>query len=254
MKLSLVIPTYKKQREVLDQLERLYGFLTRKNPNFELIFVIDGYVDNTKEMLKKYIKENRLKKVSVIGYKENTGKGYAIRYGMKRAKGDVIGFIDADTDIQIRSLGYALKALKHDSVMAVIPSKLHKDSNVEMTLKRKIFSYGLIFVSRIFLNLPKNVNDVGCGLKLFRKELVERMLPHLTVEAFAIDSDMLNIIGKMGCEIAVTPFFLNKNRSESTATNIRETTKMLKDMCSIAISSRRLIHRNGELLGLEKLF
>ncbi|HKM19862.1 MAG TPA: glycosyltransferase [Candidatus Dojkabacteria bacterium] len=238
MKLSLVIPTYKKQREVLDQLERLYGFLTRKNPNFELIFVIDGYVDNTKEILKKYVKENRLKKITVIGYKENRGKGYAIRYGMKRAKGDVIGFIDADTDIQIRTLGYALKALKKDSVMAVIPSKLHKDSNVEMTLGRKIFSYGLIFVSKIFLNLPKNVNDVGCGLKLFRKELVERMLPHLTVDAFAIDSDMLHVIGKMGCKIAVTPFFLNKNRSESTATNIRETTKMLKDMFNIAMMDK----------------
>ena len=82
MKLSLVIPTYKKQREVLDQLERLYGFLSRKNPNFELIFVIDGYVDNTKDILEKYVKENRLKKISIIGYKENRGKGYAVRYGI----------------------------------------------------------------------------------------------------------------------------------------------------------------------------
>ena len=45
MKLSLVIPTYKKQRDVLDQLERVYGYLSRKNPDFELIFVIDGYID-----------------------------------------------------------------------------------------------------------------------------------------------------------------------------------------------------------------
>ncbi|HPR92040.1 MAG TPA: glycosyltransferase, partial [Candidatus Dojkabacteria bacterium] len=125
MKLSLVIPTYRKQRDVLDQLERVYGYLSRKNPDFELIFVIDGYVDNTKDILEKYVKENRLKKVSVIGYEENMGKGYAVRYGMKRATGDVIGFIDADTDIQIRTLGYALEAIKHDSVMAVVPSKFH---------------------------------------------------------------------------------------------------------------------------------
>ena len=155
MKLSLVIPTYKKQREVLDQLERLYGFLSRKNPNFELIFVIDGYVDNTKDILEKYVKENILKKISIIGYKENRGKGYAVRYGMKRAKGDIIGFVDADTDIQIRTLGYALKAIKRDSVMAVIPSKLHKDSNVEMKLGRKILSYGLILANRMFLNLQR---------------------------------------------------------------------------------------------------
>jgi len=169
MKLSLVIPTYKKQRDVLDQLERVYGYLSRKNPDFELIFVIDGYVDNTKDILEKYVKENRLKKVTVIGYEENMGKGYAVRFGMKKASGDVIGFIDADTDIQIRTLGYALKSIKHDSVMAVVPSKFHKDSNVEMKFGRKILSYGLMYTNRFLLKLPKNVDDVGCGLKLLEK-------------------------------------------------------------------------------------
>ena len=58
MKISLVLPTYKKEREVIDQLERLYGYLSRVNPDFELIFVIDGYIDNTKDILEKYKIEN----------------------------------------------------------------------------------------------------------------------------------------------------------------------------------------------------
>ena len=238
MKLSLVIPTYKKQREVLDQLERVYGYLSRKNPDFELIFVIDGYVDNTKDILEKYIKENRLRKASVIGYKENKGKGYAIRYGMKRAKGDVIGFIDADTDIQIRTLGYALKSMKNDSVVAVTPSKLHKDSNVEMTLRRKILSYGLIILNKMFLHLPKNVSDVGCGIKLFRKELIERILPKLKINGFAIDSEILNEIGRVGYKVSVIPFFLNKNRSESTSANIKQTFRMMRDIFNIAKTNK----------------
>jgi len=238
MKLSLVIPTYRKQRDVLDQLERVYGYLSRKNPDFELIFVIDGYVDNTKDILEKYIKENRLKKVSVIGYKENMGKGYAVRYGMKRATGDVIGFIDADTDIQIRTLGYALKSIKHDSVMAVVPSKFHKDSNVEMKLGRKILSYGLMYTNRFLLKLPKNVDDVGCGLKLFRKELIERILPSLRVNNFAIDSEILNLIGRVGYSVSVIPFYLNKNRSESTSANIGKILGMVKDIFVLSLSNR----------------
>ena len=247
MKLSLVIPTYRKQKDVLDQLERVYGYLSRKNPDFELIFVIDGYVDNTKDILEKYIKENRLKKVSVIGYKENMGKGYAVRYGMKRATGDVIGFIDADTDIQIRTLGYALKAIKHDSVMAVVPSKFHKDSNVEMKFGRKILSYGLMYTNRFLLKLPKNVDDVGCGLKLFRKELIERILPSLRVNNFAIDSEILNLIGRVGYSVSVIPFYLNKNRSDSTSANLKEMLKMLKDIFSIAKTNRTSVLSNLEI-------
>ncbi len=247
MKLSLVIPTYRKQRDVLDQLERVYGYLSRKNPDFELIFVIDGYVDNTKDILEKYIKENRLKKVSVIGYKENMGKGYAVRYGMKRATGDVIGFIDADTDIQIRTLGYALKAIKHDSVMAVVPSKFHKDSNVEMKFGRKILSYGLMYTNRFLLKLPKNVDDVGCGLKLFRKELIERILPFLKINNFAIDSEILNFIDRVGYSVSVIPFFLNKKRSESTSANLKETLRMLKDIFHIAITNKTSVLSNIEI-------
>lgn len=239
MKLSLVIPTYKKQREVLDQLERLYGYLSRKNPDFELIFVIDGYVDNTKDILSQYIKENRLYKAQVIGYKDNKGKGYAVRYGMKRATGDVIGFVDADTDIQIRTFNYALREIRKDDVMAVVPSKLHYESNVEMTLNRKIFSYGLILINRIFLNLPESVTDVGCGLKLFKRDVIERILPNLKVNRFAIDSEILNEIGRVGYTVSVIPFFMNKNRSDSTSANIKEVSRMIKDILYISQKNRR---------------
>lgn len=244
MKLSLVIPTYKKQREVLDQLERVYGYLSRKNPDFELIFVIDGYVDNTKDILNTYIKENRLKKASVIGYRKNMGKGYAVRYGMKRATGDVIGFVDADTDIQIRTFNYALKEINIEEVMAVIPSKLHSNSNVEMTLAREIFSYGLIFINRVLLNLPESVTDVGCGLKLFKKDLIKRILPRLKVNRFAIDSEILNEIGRVGYTVSVIPFFMNKNRSDSTSANIKEVVRMIKDIFEIAQNNRKLITKN----------
>ena len=156
MKLSLVIPTYKKQREVLDQLERLYGFLSRKNPDFELIFVIDGYVDDTKNILERYIKENRLKKISVIGYKENRGKGYAVRYGMRRAKGDIIGFVDADTDIQIRTLGYALKAMKDENTIREVIHDLCKITNKEISKEKEDKIISAIINDKV----PKNVDKM----------------------------------------------------------------------------------------------
>lgn len=248
MKISLIVPTYKKEDIVLDQLERLYGYLSRKNPEFELIFVVDGYIDDTKNILNQYITENRLQKARVVGYQENKGKGYAIRYGMKKATGDVIGFTDADMDIQIRTLGYALKEIKKDSVSVVIPSKFHVDSNVQISPKRVFLSNGLIFLNKVLLTLPENISDIGCGLKLFKKEVIKSILPNLKINRFAIDSEILNEVGKMGITVTEIPFFLNKNRSDSTSTNVIEMGNMLKDIVSISFKNRSLVSLFGKTL------
>lgn len=244
MKVSLVIPTYKKEDIVLDQLERLYGYLSRVNPDFELIFVIDGYVDNTKDILNTYIKENNLSNISVVGYIDNKGKGYAIRYGMKKASGDIIGFIDADTDIQIRTLGYALKEIKKDNIHVVIPSKYHIDSNIAISSKREILSRGLMLLNRILLRLPSNISDIGCGLKLFKKDVIKRILPNLHIDRFAIDSEILNEVCRVGYTVSVIPFFLNKNRSDSTSDNVIDEFRIFKDILRISIYNNKVFTRN----------
>jgi len=248
MKLSLIVPTYKKEDIVLDQLERLYGYLSRKNPDFELIYVIDGYVDNTKDILKQYINENRLQKIKVVGYSVNKGKGYAVRYGMKRATGDVVGFTDADMDIQIRTLGYALKQIKKEGVHVVIPSKFHINSNVQMSPKRVFLSNGLRFINKMLLTLPENISDIGCGLKLFRKEVIKSILPNLHIDRFAIDSEILNEVGKIGYTVVEIPFFLNKNRSDSTSTNVTEMFNMVVDILKISSRNRYLLNPVYRLL------
>lgn len=243
MKISLVLPTYKKEKEVVEQLDRLYSYLERKNSNFELIFVVDGYIDSTKEILDTYVKENNLTKVKVFGYEENRGKGYAIRYGMERATGDVIGFTDADSDIQLRTFAYGINKIREDGVLAVIPSKFHKDSNVELSTQRKFLADVLVALNKVLLKLPKGTTDIGCGLKLFKRDLIKRVLPVLSVDGFAIDSDILNEIGKMGVGVSVVPFFISKTRSKSTATNLKAEFNMIKDIL-------RLSFRNRVSLGL----
>jgi glycosyltransferase involved in cell wall biosynthesis len=235
MKISLIIPTYKKKDIVLDQLERLHGYLSRINPNFELIFVIDGYIDNTKELLESYIKENGLKNIQVLGYEKNMGKGYAVRYGLVKATGDIVGFTDADTDILIRTLGNAIKEIKTDYTDIVIPSKFHLDSNINMTFGREILSYGLVYLNKILLRLPKNVSDVGCGLKLFRKEVAKNIFKELSINGFAFDSELINEIGKQGWNVSIVPLYLSKNRDASTSANVKTTFNMVRDILKISL-------------------
>jgi hypothetical protein len=90
----------------------------------------------------------------------------------------------------------------------------------------------------VFLRLPKGINDIGCGLKLFKKDLIKRISPVLTVDGFAIDSDILNEIGKLNASVEVIPFFLSKNRSDSTSTNIKAEFGMVKDILRLSFRDK----------------
>ncbi len=229
MKLSLVIPTFKKENEVTNQISTLYSFLTAQKIQFELIVVIDGIVDNTEKIVESFIKQEKYRRVKVLSYRINRGKGYAIRYGMRKATGDVIGFIDADTDIKIKSLKVALNRVKKGDVDVVVPSKYIKGAEADVNIKRRILSLGLLFLSRTLIGQPSNLKDVSCGLKLFKKEVVSKILPLLTVDRFAIDSEIFYWVNKLGFKVAVVPFFMKIGQS-STSTKPLQILLMIKDI------------------------
>src|SRR3989344_5152100 len=93
--LSVVIPAYKQEKIIARDIDSLHDVLSKLPYRFEIIVVVDGYLDNTFKNAQKADRDN----VRVFGYEKNQGKGYAVKYGMLKAKGDVIGFIDAGMDI-----------------------------------------------------------------------------------------------------------------------------------------------------------
>ena len=89
-KFSLIIPVYKHERTIKREIESIITILSVLSVPFEVIPVIDGKLDNSWSEAEK-VKDKRVK---VVGYETNHGKGYAVRYGFAHATGDVIGFMD----------------------------------------------------------------------------------------------------------------------------------------------------------------
>jgi glycosyltransferase involved in cell wall biosynthesis len=83
--LSVIIPVYKQGKTIKKNLHAILSELEIARMPYEVIVVVDGFADNSFEEAKK--EENS--KLRVVGYEKNRGKGYAVRYGMARAKGDV---------------------------------------------------------------------------------------------------------------------------------------------------------------------
>jgi len=88
MKVSAILPVFNEKERVAN----IAKVLEESEFLNEVIFVDDGSNDGSFEFLKKF--ENQ--KIKVVGLKRNHGKGFALSYGIKRAKGDIVVFVDSD--------------------------------------------------------------------------------------------------------------------------------------------------------------
>lgn len=190
--LSIVVPAYKEERTIAKKIEALDKILSELVKNFEIIVVVDGNADKTYEEAKKI----RNKSVKVYGYEKNEGKGYAVKLGVLKARGDIIGFIDADMDIDPSSISILLNYLNFYKADIVIGSKLHPDSVISYPYWRKFISWGYRTVTSILFNFK--IRDTQSGLKLFNKKVAKDVFPKIRVKNFAFDIEVLALASALG--------------------------------------------------------
>lgn len=208
--ISVIIPAYKQEKTIVKDIIRIEKVLVQLKQRFGIIVVVDGIVDKTYERAKKY----RSKNIRVYSYSRNHGKGFAIRYGMLRSKGDIIGFIDSGMDLNPNGISLILEQFGWLDADIIIGSKRHPASRVEYPLLRKIISLLSQILIKVLFGL--NVRDTQVGMKFFRREVLEDVLPRLVVRGFAFDIEILAIAHHLGYKrIFEAPVELDFNPKDS---------------------------------------
>lgn len=193
--ISIIIPAYKQERTIRKDLLSVEKVLREGLGNdydFEIVCVVDGEVDKTKEEAEKVAS----KEVKVFSYKENKGKGHAVRFGMREAKGDIISFLDAGMDISPKGIMMLLAHMDWYNADIVVGSKRHPVSRVNYPWFRKILSFGYQLGVKILFNL--DLKDTQSGIKIFKRKVVEKILPRLLVKTYAMDIEMLAVARYLG--------------------------------------------------------
>lgn len=190
--LSLIIPVYRQEKVIARNLRSILTELEKLGSPYELIAVIDGQADRSMEEAKKVMSPH----VSVVGYETNHGKGYAVRFGMAKSHGDIIGFLDAGGDIKEEGLSMMLEHFRWYNADIIIGSKRHPASKVNYPWQRKILSWGYQIIVKILFGL--NIRDSQVGLKLYRRQTLEDVLPRLLVKEFAFDIEILAVAHRLG--------------------------------------------------------
>lgn len=180
MLLSIVIPAYNSGQRVEMLLKKLKQ-LSLKNLKTEIIVVDDASTNDTSERLKK------IKGITLIRHKVNTGKGGAIKTGLEKAKGDIILMQDDDLEYDPRDIPKLLKPIIDGKAQIVFGSRRLNKKNEYSSF---LYYAGGVFVDFIIsLILHSGTTDAITGSKAFTREVYESMKP-ITSKGFEIEAEI----------------------------------------------------------------
>ncbi len=167
LELSVVIPVYNEEGNVLPLLEELDATLTSFAPDSEIILVNDGSIDGTHRVIVSV--QARFPRVRYLRLAVNTGQTAAFDAGFRAARAPWIATMDGDLQINPADL---------EKMLAIV-RKTEVDFVYGRREKRR--DGWLKLVSTRIANSVRNrltgesIVDTGCPLKVFRREIADRI-------------------------------------------------------------------------------
>jgi dolichol-phosphate mannosyltransferase len=224
--LSLVLPVFRGADYIVANVERILRVL-EPLPSFELLVVSDGCEASAQAAAS--ISDPR---VHALSYPSNEGKGYAICYGLAHAGGRLVGWIDADLDIDPAVVLAACREFEDQGIDVVVGSKRHPDSVVQYPWQRRVLSWG--FQKLVKLMFRFEVRDSQVGMKVFRREVISTVLPLLLIKRYAFDVEVLAVAAEFGFDrTREVPVHL-EYRFSGTGIDSRAVQLMFRDTMAIA--------------------
>lgn len=188
--LSIVIPALNEEKRIGKTLDELNKFLTKNSTmskiECEVLVVSADSTDKTHEVAKRHGK--KIKNFNLLLPGKKVGKGRDVKYGMLRANGKYIVFMDADLATPLRHLPtFYKKALSgYDLVVATRNLKKHHSY-----LPRRILSISGNLAYRILGGVW--TEDSQCGFKLFSRKAAQNCFKRQTIMRWGFDMEILTI-------------------------------------------------------------
>ncbi len=152
--ISAIIACYNDSQAIPIMYDRLKSVFNKISVDYEIIFVNDGSPDDTEEILKKLIKND--KKVIGINHARNFGSQMAFTSGMEISKGDAIVFLDGDLQDPpeiIENFYYKWQ----EGFDVVYGIRVKREINILMQFFYKLFYR--IFKKMSYINVPLDAGD-----------------------------------------------------------------------------------------------
>jgi glycosyltransferase involved in cell wall biosynthesis len=165
----------------------------------QIIVVDDGSDDDTFQQAMQAAKE--VAGLEVIRHPRNLGKGEALVSGWKAAGADRIVFLDGDLDLPPEQIPEVLAELERSDVVVGAKRRTMQSGGYPLfrRMMSRLYAEG---TSRLF-GLP--VHETQTGLKAFRREVLDDILPRVGMRGWAFDLELLVRAFRSGYTMSETP-------------------------------------------------
>ena len=162
--ISVVIPVLNEESALQPLYEELLQALKNVTEDFEFIFVDDGSIDHTSQIIDVLHRNNP--RVKLIQFRRNFGKSAALSAGFKEASGKIVITIDGDLQDDPKEIPRFIKAIEEGYDLVSGWKHKRKDS-LTRTLPSKIFNWVVPALTGVRLH------DLNCGFKAYRLSVVK---------------------------------------------------------------------------------
>ncbi len=192
--ISLVVPLYNESENIEEIYLRIKSELCKLSLKFEIVFVDDGSVDGTSDILKEI--KRKEPNIKLVIFDRNYGQTEAMAAGFEYAGGDIIITMDGDLQNDPADILPVIIKLQSGYDLVCGWRKARKDRFLSRRLPSMIANAIISFITKV------SIHDLGCSLKGFRRELVENI--HLYSDMHRYIPIIASSIGANIAEIPVT--------------------------------------------------
>jgi glycosyltransferase involved in cell wall biosynthesis len=234
-KVSVIIPVLNEGATLLQLIEAVQG-INLPQLEKEIILIDAGSTDDSVKIIKSYEGQSNLK---ILTLDKQSGKGRAVREGLKLASGDIYLIQDGDLEYSTQDYPELLNHFLEGEVDFVIGSRTLSVGTWKLRFTRRpllslfILDFGGMLLTRLFALLYRvKISDPLSMFKIFKKNQIN--IDELKSEGFEIDWEILCRLIKKGLRFVEVPVqYQPRIRSEGKKLVAwREGFKSIKTICS----------------------
>jgi dolichyl-phosphate beta-glucosyltransferase len=233
--LSVVIPAFNEEPRLPSTLAALTSYLDGQDWRWEIRVVDDGSTDRTAEVTE----ERAAADPRVVLQREpHRGKGGAAKAGLLAARGRFRFLCDADLAMPVHELPRFLPPALEGFDLAIGTREGIGARRVGEPLCRH--AMGRVFNWTIQRVVLRGIEDTQCGFKMFTAEAAEAIFPHVSVQGWAFDVEVLCLARRFGLRLVEVPIEWHHS-ADSRVSALRDSGRMLADLFRIRARVRRVV-------------